>query len=217
MSDNLKQEMLLSEMINTRFCHDMAGSISATFNGIEYYNELAEQDDEMRKQAMDLLVMSSKESLAKLQTYRLAYGKAEKGTTCDLQEVEEILRRFFEYRENINFEWLDKNLSDSGGKISTEIRRLIVNIINVVSYFLAFGGDITFIGEDNLLTIKARAERFRKDDEMIGLISGTVPPENNELTPYNIPIYFLLNVVQAINSRVEFDISNTTLELRVKT
>ena len=64
MPDNIKHEMQLSEMINTRFCHDMAGSISAMFNGIEYYNELVGQDEEMQQQAMDLLVMSSKESLA---------------------------------------------------------------------------------------------------------------------------------------------------------
>ena len=69
----------MSELLLTRFTHDIAGPVSAVSNGLDFLMQDSKNADdpggiEIRNQAVDLVEESAKQSLARLQAYRMAYG-----------------------------------------------------------------------------------------------------------------------------------------------
>ncbi len=99
----------LSEIINTRLCHDLAGPIGAIHNCTEY---LDEDNEEIQKKARSLLDMSAQQLLNRLNFLRQVYGIATSSGEMNYQYIVEIVEHYFESL-NIKFHWkFDDFLSD---------------------------------------------------------------------------------------------------------
>lgn len=201
MSEKLN-ETHFAEMLCTRFCHDIAGAVSAVNNGVEFL--LDGTDPGMQKQATDLLTLSAKEALSKLQTYRMAYGRTTAGSESEMGELEEIISKFFE-NGRIKLKW--KN--NIGSNIGNEIRRILVNMILIVSASLVYGGQMEVEIDKKKIKITGTNDRIKTENEMKKILDGNA---EEELTPYNVVAAFLASIAKEKNIKLFFKNSETKIE-----
>jgi histidine phosphotransferase ChpT len=64
----------LAALMSSRICHDVISPVGAIVNGLEVLE--AEEDEDMRSIAMDLIKKSAISASARLQFCRLAFGAA---------------------------------------------------------------------------------------------------------------------------------------------
>lgn len=93
----------LAAMLCSRVCHDLINPIGAIGNGLEVLSDPAQS--EMADGARDLIASAAKQSRAKLEFARLAYGASStSGTDIDTRECERVARILFEI-EKADLEW----------------------------------------------------------------------------------------------------------------
>ena len=93
----------LAAMLCSRVCHDLINPIGAIGNGLEV---LADPNQtEMAEGARDLIASAARQSRAKLEFARLAYGASStSGTDIDTRECERVARILFEI-EKADLDW----------------------------------------------------------------------------------------------------------------
>src|ERR1700733_12413257 len=93
----------LTALIASRICHDVISPVGAINNGLEVLED--EQDEDMRKIAMELVKKSARQASAKLQFCRLAFGAAgSAGAEIDTGDAESVARGFIE-GEKVTLIW----------------------------------------------------------------------------------------------------------------
>ncbi len=81
----------LAAMLCSRVCHDLINPIGAIGNGLEVLSDPSQT--EMAEGARDLIASAAKQSRAKLEFARLAYGASSTaGTDIDTRECERVAR-----------------------------------------------------------------------------------------------------------------------------
>ncbi len=198
-----------AEMLNTRFCHDLAGPVSAVYNGLDFLAD--DSVPEMQEQAFELLRMSASEVLSKLQTYRLAYGRVARGGVSSVEEVRDVVTRYF-LHDKVELDWPEQ--SEFGVKIDNEIRRLLVNMVTNVARELVYGGTLTvrkeIDGDTKRIVVKGEAEKLKQNEVVQAIINGTAP-EEDEMNPITIPAYFMVEVAKMRGVTLRYDLTETSL------
>ncbi len=93
----------LAAMLCSRVCHDLINPIGAIGNGLEVLADPTQ--GEMADGARDLIASAAKQSRAKLEFARLAYGASStSGTDIDTRECERVARILFEIEKAV-LEW----------------------------------------------------------------------------------------------------------------
>jgi len=93
----------LAAMLCSRVCHDLINPIGAIGNGLEVLSDPAQA--EMAEGARELIASAARQSRAKLEFARLAYGASStSGTDIDTRECERVARILFEI-EKADLEW----------------------------------------------------------------------------------------------------------------
>jgi histidine phosphotransferase ChpT len=93
----------LAAMLCSRVCHDLINPIGAIGNGLEVLSDPGQ--GEMAEGARDLIASAAKQSRAKLEFARLAYGASSTaGTDIDTRECERVARILFDI-EKADLEW----------------------------------------------------------------------------------------------------------------
>ncbi|MDV3253106.1 histidine phosphotransferase [Devosia sp. BK] len=93
----------LAAMLCSRVCHDLINPIGAIGNGLEVLADPNQAD--MSEGARDLIASAAKQSRAKLEFARLAYGASSTaGTDIDTRECERVARILFDI-EKADLEW----------------------------------------------------------------------------------------------------------------
>jgi histidine phosphotransferase ChpT len=188
--------ILFSELLLTKFCHDITGPISAVHNGMEFLlTETQDIDDpasiEIRNQAIDLVQDSSIQSLARLQAFRLAYGVVRNNSETRVDEVQDIIKKFYQ-KSNVDVRW-NKSVPE---KISSITRRIVVGMILTLAKVVIYGGSISVSfansGEKTKVTIRASATRIKEPVELTKAILN----DGTEPTLENITYLFLKQIAQ---------------------
>jgi histidine phosphotransferase ChpT len=93
----------LAAMLCSRVCHDLINPIGAIGNGLEVLADPGQTD--MAEGARDLIASAAKQSRAKLEFARLAYGASSTaGTDIDTRECERVARILFDI-EKADLDW----------------------------------------------------------------------------------------------------------------
>lgn len=93
----------LAAMLCSRVCHDLINPIGAIGNGLEVLTDPSQS--EMAEGARDLIASAAKQSRAKLEFARLAYGASSTtGTDIDTRECERVAQLLFEI-EKAELQW----------------------------------------------------------------------------------------------------------------
>lgn len=94
----------LAAMLCSRVCHDLINPVGAIGNGLEVLADPGQA--EMAPFARDLISNAAKQSRAKLEFARLAYGASSTaGTDFDTRECERVAKLLFEI-EKADLEWV---------------------------------------------------------------------------------------------------------------
>ncbi|MCR9222372.1 MAG: histidine phosphotransferase family protein [Alphaproteobacteria bacterium] len=150
MTDPVDQALRLSELVAARFAHELVGAAGAVANGLELMQELgADAGPDAARLAAD-----SAESLkARLQFYRMAYGRAGREGP-PLPELRALAVSFFEHAvDGVALDWpmapIVPTLQGGDGK-------LILNLAALAAEALPRGGRVALsLGEGR---IELRAE-----------------------------------------------------------
>lgn len=210
----------MGELLLTRFTHDIAGPISAIANGLDFIMEASQggKEDhggvEIKNQAIDLVEDSSKQALARLQAYRVAYGVVYNDSVMtETDEIRDILKRFF-HKSQIEVRWN----SSTPKKLTAAARRLCISMILTMSRVLIYGGKISvsFVDESKTIVVKAQSQKFKEPNTIKEILMNTAQVEPDV---ENIPYFFIKDVCRSSGIKVYFDYNNDevkTAEFKVE-
>lgn len=211
--DSVEDPVLFASMLATRLCHDLAGPVSAVNNGLEFFED--DEDKEMHDQAFSLLRLSAHESLTKLQMYRMAFGRTTHASETNVDEVREIVQRYFEHSK-IELDWPDGPADGFHQKINNEIRQLLINAILLVSSLLVYGGTLSvrkkMENTQGRILIKGAFGKLRENQELNAILEGK---GDHHYTPENITAYFFQRLCLMRHAALQFDRSAQHVDLTV--
>jgi histidine phosphotransferase ChpT len=181
---NNLNDIELAQYLNAKFCHELAGTIGAVDNGVEF---LEEAEGEMKQKAVDLIKVSAKQSINRLLFYRNAYGIAKNIGEADLDDIEKLVHGFTESTKvSVN---LDKNrIRNNNIYISTETKRLLLCLIVLGFSNLIRGGEIKIYGwlegNSQSICVEACDSNYKYDEEKEEILLGL--SQNYELSTNNV-------------------------------
>jgi len=201
----------LSELVSTRLSHDIAGQIGAIFNS----TELMEECPEMMEQAVELLSFTSKELMARIRFFRLAYGLSSENNDADLAQLKEIAENFLENKK-VQLQWdLQDNISPYLGKI-------VLLLISSVADSLLKGGEIKISTDKNMSAegigvqktlIEAKGDIIKFNPEITEAILGN--KDISEIDSKSLPAYMIFLLARKIGQNIDLKINDTKIEITV--
>ena len=159
----------LAALITSRVCHDVISPVGAINNGLEVLED--EQDEEMRKIAMDLVKKSARQASAKLQFCRLAFGAAgSAGAEIDTGDAESVARGFIE-GEKVTMTWEGPRLLLPKNRV-----KLILNLLMIAANAIPRGGRIGFKlasdAQETKFTIESQGINAKVQPSVLELLKG---------------------------------------------
>ena len=126
----------LAAMLCSRVCHDLINPIGAIGNGLEVLADPNQGD--MAEGARDLIASAARQSRAKLEFARLAYGASSTaGTDIDTRECERVARILFEI-EKADLEWNVPLIL-----LPKHKAKLFMNMLLIAAMSVPRGGQVT--------------------------------------------------------------------------
>lgn len=201
----------MAQRLCAKFCHDMAGSIGAVNNGVEFLQSDISSD--MKNKAIELIASSAFESVAKLQFFRVIYGFTPEDSEQIMSHLKGIVEGFFK-NSNINVIWEDNHEP----QISPELAKIICNLLMVVAGNLIYGGNITITiqkdGKLALASILGEGENIKVDGAMVKAI--TEKKMNVEVDNRNIQFYYISRLIKYSGAKVGASFDNRKIKYTVE-
>lgn len=178
----------LAALLCSRVCHDVISPVGAIANGLEMLEE--EGDEEMRKEAFDLVARSARQASAKLQFCRIAFGAAgATGASIDLGTAGDVTRLLIG-DEKIELEWLAPRETRDKAEV-----KLLMNMVLIAVASIPFGGKITVSPHGQGFIVRASGKRAEVPDASQRILRGEYEPD--ELDARSIQAYYTRRLVAA--------------------
>lgn len=129
--------MELTQVLIAKFCHDLAGTMGAVGNAVEF---LGEENEQMRKRATDLVATSAQHAIANLRFFREAYGISKNNGEANLDEIRELCSIFLECSNKINLDFQHKPGHQPEVFIGLGTGKLVLCVVSVAVTTLLRGG-----------------------------------------------------------------------------
>ena len=101
MPNAVDHALRISELVAARFAHELVGAAGAIANGLELMEELGA---DAGPDAAQLVNQSAGNLKARLQFYRMAYGRAGR-ESAGLPELRALTVGFFEHVDGVSLDW----------------------------------------------------------------------------------------------------------------
>jgi histidine phosphotransferase ChpT len=153
--------LALTQLLITRFCHDITGPIGAINNGMEVLAE----DPSMQAQAMELISGSAVQAGARLQFYRYLFGMLKGEGVVDLHAKKEMIYAFY-HGSRIEIHW-----TSCPEVIPQAQCQILCNLLLIAASTLMRGGivdvAVTAYGENvEKMVVHASGQSIRVDEEV---------------------------------------------------
>jgi histidine phosphotransferase ChpT len=178
-----------TEVLNAKFCHDLAGLIGAINNSAEF---LDSSDPHMQLRAKDLLFVTSNQLVNKLSFYRQAYGSLSSSGDNTSGNLKFLVDKYFE-GSRISFEF-PQGEYQSMTEIDVVLKKLILNAVAIVGNIMLHSGKIR-LNFDNLegpkkITIDGTPTGLIKlDSDNVLVVQGVY--DKVEVTPRNVQFFYM--------------------------
>lgn len=207
-------ETKLAEMLCTRLCHDLTGPIGAVNNGAEF---LGDEGFDMQNEAVQLILNSAHEAVARLQFYRQAYGRVtDSGEAC-LADKKQLAASFFGATK-VKLDWPESHTDAAGISISQKTGRLILNLLIIGGASLIKGGTLAVrlsaSGDTKQVQITAQGDMIKFDAETQSILSGQA--DEKVLSPKTAQAFLTVKLAQEVGASLAFDLQNDRLEFTVR-
>ncbi len=155
----------LAALLCSRVCHDVISPVGAIANGLEVLED--EDDERMKKMAMELVRKSARQAAAKLQFCRIAFGAAGSvGAQIDLGEAGDIARAFVG-EEKVKIEWR----APRENRPKSEVK-LLLNMMLLGVTAIPRGGILTVALDNGVLSVHAAGEGAKVPEKVALLLTG---------------------------------------------
>jgi len=206
-------ETKLAEMLCTRLCHDLTGPIGAVNNGTEF---LEDEGFDMHNEAVQLILSSAHEAVARLQFYRQAYGRVnDSGETC-LADKKKLAMDFFRAGK-VKLDWPDSHTEASGVSISQKTGRLLLNLLVIAGGSLIRGGTLSVrlsVTDDHKqVRISAVGDTIKMDPEMAMILEGN--GMESMLSPKTAQPFLTAKLAQEVGASLTVEVQKDRLEMVV--
>jgi len=201
----LLSDLELAALLCSRVCHDIVSPVGAIANGLEMMDE--DDDEEMRRLALELVRRSARQASAKLQFCRMAFGAAGgAGSLLDLGEAGDIARLFVG-DEKVRLDWR----APRGGRDKNEVK-LLLNLLLLGIAAIPRGGIVTIEAADNLLAATAEGDGARLADKTRAVLDGTVPPA--EFDARVVQVYYALRLAEQTGFAIAAEVKSGAVVFR---
>lgn len=173
----ISAEAALADLTASRLAHEIVGPVGAISNGLELMEELGEDagDD-----AVKLVADSARQAAARLQFYRVAYGRSGYGVT-NMAQLRAAATSFFEEAPHHELSWplppVLPSLDDGTG-------RVILIMTELARDCLVRGGVIKVSTLDDAIDVVAEGRDSQLDDSLAQALDGRADAAS--LTPRNV-------------------------------
>ncbi|HKQ94371.1 MAG TPA: histidine phosphotransferase family protein, partial [Aestuariivirgaceae bacterium] len=155
----------LAALLCSRVCHDVISPVGAIANGLEVLED--EDDEDMKKVAMDLVRRSARQASAKLQFCRIAFGAAgSAGASLDLGEAGDTAKSFVG-DEKVKLDWQAPRQT----RPKTEVK-LLLNMMLLAIAAVPRGGTVTVSLESDMPVVSASGDAARLPEKIGQLLKG---------------------------------------------
>ena len=201
---DMQDDLKIAELLCTRLCHDLTGPIGAVNNGAEF---LAEEGFNMQHQAVDLIATSAASAVARLQFYRIAYGRVKESGEASLAEHQAIAQAFFE-GSRVTLDWPEAHTDAAGVSLSLRMMRLLYNLLVILSASLLKGGTvhvrITQDAKGKHVDISAEGEAIKWESDVQALLEGK---REEPLTPKNVQLCVTRRLCEELGVAFHFTVA----------
>lgn len=159
----------LAALLCSRVCHDAVGPVGAIVNGLELLDE--DDSEETRILSLDLIRKSARQSSARLQFARIAFGAAgSAGSSVDLGYAQQLTEQFMQ-DEKVTLNWQAPRLYVEKNRV-----KLLMNLVVIALTSIPIGGtvDVTMDGdaENPVFTVLAKGPKPRLAPHLLDLLDG---------------------------------------------
>lgn len=159
----------LAALLCSRVCHDVISPVGAIANGLEVLED--EDDEDMKKVAMDLVRRSARQASAKLQFCRIAFGAAgSAGASLDLGEAGDTAKSFVG-EEKVKLDWRAPRETRPKGEV-----KLLLNMMLLAMAAVPRGGTVTVAIEEAGPSVSATGDAARIPEKIVQLLQGKFEP-----------------------------------------
>ncbi len=197
----MSKKIEFSELLITKFCHDISGQISAIDNGIEF---LKEGLDEIKDKAMELVSSSSAELVTRMNFFRYAYGSVKHDGEADIEQLSKLIQRLYK-NSKIKVNW-QYNTGTCLTGITNRACKLLFNLIIIVSTYLIHGGEIKIKiekGENGkLLKVIGRGKDIKTNKEHHSIL---IDNRRDNINIFNVQIHLTRKIAIELNATLNME------------
>jgi histidine phosphotransferase ChpT len=197
----------LAALLCSRVCHDVISPVGAIANGLEVLED--EDDEEMRRVAMDLVRRSARQASAKLQFCRIAFGAAgSAGALLDLGEAADTAKAFVG-DEKIKLDWQAPRVTLPKAEV-----KLLLNMMLIGMAAVPRGGLVSVALENGTPLVRASGDTARIPEKMAQLLGGDF--DAAELDARLVQPYYTQRLAQQSGFELKFETERSSVTLRAR-
>jgi histidine phosphotransferase ChpT len=204
------KDIELAQYLNAKFCHELAGTLGAISNGVEF---LEESNDSMQQKAVELVKVSAKQAIGRLMFYRQAYGIAKSQGEADLREYKKLVNDFLESTK-VKLDFNEKYMHVPNVFIDINTSKLLYCFIVISMGNLIHGGIIRLTveaaGSGKKMIFSALGENLKNDEEKSSILKGKF--ENIIISTTNIHTYYTRQLAEKLNAKIAINVSDKQID-----
>lgn len=198
-------DLRIAELLASRQCHAMAATVGAVGNGLEL---IAEFDDSLKDEAMDLVVRSARKATDQLKFFRMAYGFAGYEGLASLAEVRALAEGMVE-EDRVKLDWSAVE-ADPARSLPNGIGKLLLVLTELAEDTLPRGGAVAIrIDKDGTCGATATGVGARLGGDLRG--SMTIEPDFGVITARTVHACYAVRLAASLGRGLVADASDDTV------
>lgn len=197
MSDSLE----LTQVLIAKFCHDVAGTMGAVANAVEF---LMEDNEPLRKRAAELASTSSQHAIANLRFFREAYGISKNSGEANFDDIRELCAIFLQCSNKITLDFQQKHSHKPEIFIGLGVGKLVLCIVAVAATTLLHGGvvkvDIEKISEGVRIIVSSSGAGIRVNNTHHDILCGKT--QKTTLSTLNVHYYYTRMLIEQLGAKL---------------
>jgi histidine phosphotransferase ChpT len=203
--ETLPRPAELAAMLNAKLCHDLISPTSAIVSGVDLIEDPDSQD--MREDALNLVISSSRKLGALLQFCRVAYGASAAADTFDVRDLEKLAQGYFE-TQKAELEW-----ALSVPSVGKPAARALLNLAQLGAGCLPRGGVARLADEGSSIVMTATGLRATLRPEIARGLAGE--PLGEGLGGHWVQAYYLFLLVTDAGGSITYQTGDDSLSITV--
>lgn len=188
----------LSQALNSRLCHEIAGLIGSISTSIELINA---SNKAIKSKADDILSITSRELTDLINFYRIAYGFSSEHSEVGFDEIERLCQSIASDKIKIKF------MYDPYQQIDSELAKVIMCLISSGSKSIIREGSISVlfqrIAEDSKIRVEVSSKSLKDDPDKIAILSGKKQTINVNIS--NSHEYYTYYLIKSLNLNINIE------------